>query len=205
MRISTACSQCRTAKRRCISQATDQACIPCYERRLVCEGRPWKKSRSQRYLIPRFIEVASTTSSQPDCSRCQAKPELDLNHGTAIELVDVYLDKFHGRPHIIFHPNTLRLQVRNGDLSKALLYAICAFGCKFSGNPDVRSQYSDLATESRRLLQADISNICIENIQACILIAMLSVGCGDSALEALFFRTYQTSFVLTATLRLVNN
>lgn len=176
MRISTACSECRRAKRRCISQMTDQACIPCHERRLVCEGRPWKRSLSQRYLIPRFIEVTSTTSSQPDYSRCQAKPEIDLSHGTIIELVDIYLVKFHGKPHIIFHPDTLRSQVRNDDLSKALLYAICAFGCKFSGNPDIRYQCPHLAAESRRLLQADISNSSIESIQACILIAMLSVG-----------------------------
>lgn len=117
-------------------------------------------------------------------------PRPDLSHGTAIELVDHYLDKFHGRPHSIFHPATLRSQVQNGTLNEALLYAICAIGCKFSGNPDTRNQGSNLATESKRLLQADISHICLENIQACILVAMLSVGHGDSASEALFFRTY---------------
>ncbi|KAI9740012.1 MAG: hypothetical protein M1818_004763 [Claussenomyces sp. TS43310] len=111
-----------------------------------------------------------------------------LQTGTAVELVDHYLDKFFGRPHSIFHPVTLRSLVGNGTLNKALLYAICAIGCKFSGNPDTRRQGSGLAAESKRLLQADLLNICLENIQACILIATLSVGHGDSASEALFFR-----------------
>jgi hypothetical protein len=78
--------------------------------------------------------------------------------------------------------------VRNDTLNETLLYAICAIGCKFSGNPEIRRQGSDLAVESKRLLQADLLNVSLENIQACILVATLSVGHGDSASEAMFFR-----------------
>lgn len=109
--------------------------------------------------------------------------------------MDLYLDRFDGRPHTIFHPSTLRSAVRNGTLNTALLYAICALGCKFSGNPDTRGQGVILAAESKRLLQADISNVCLENIQTCILIAILSVGHGDSPSETLFFRTYHSAQV----------
>ncbi|KAI1627833.1 hypothetical protein EDD37DRAFT_647493 [Exophiala viscosa] len=42
--------------------------------------------------------------------------------------------------------------------------------------------------EAKHLLQADISNICLDNIQACMLITTLSVGHGDSPSAALFFR-----------------
>ncbi|KAK5058864.1 hypothetical protein LTR84_011128 [Exophiala bonariae] len=105
-----------------------------------------------------------------------------------IELVEHYLDKFDGRPHSIFHPATLRAQVRDGALKQTVLYAICAIGCKFSANPETRAQGFYLLAESKRLLQADLSNICLENIQACILIALLSVGHGESGSEALFFR-----------------
>lgn len=127
-------------------------------------------------------------------------PSPDLSHGVAVELVEHYLDKFDGRPHSIFHPATLWSQVRDGTLNRALLYAICAFGCKFSGNPDLHCQDASFAAESQRLLQADISNVCLENIQACILIAMLSVGSGNSASEALFFRTYLLCAKLTVTM-----
>ncbi|KIW52211.1 hypothetical protein PV05_07872 [Exophiala xenobiotica] len=142
----------------------------------------------ERPLVPRPSATVGTCRQFSQPPERQVKPKSDLSHGTAIELVDHYLDKFCGRPHSIFHQATLRSQVRNGSLNEALLYAVCAIGCKFSGNPYIRGQGSSWAAESKRLLQADISNICLENIQACILVAMLSVGHGDSASEALFFR-----------------
>lgn len=80
--------------------------------------------------------------------------------------------------------------MRSGTLNETVLYAICAIGCKFSANPDTRAQGPQLAAESKRLLQADLSNICLENVQAGILVALLSVGHGDTAAEALFFRMY---------------
>ncbi|KEF59304.1 uncharacterized protein A1O9_04148 [Exophiala aquamarina CBS 119918] len=185
MRSPTACAQCRRAKRRCIRNAPSEACAPCEQRQLLCEENVQVQLGGQRPLVPRSAAVASTLGQSPER---QIGPRVELSRGIVIELVDHYLDKFDGRPHSIFHPATLRSSVHNGTLNEALLYAICAIGCKFSGNPDLRSQGSFFATESRRLLQADISNICLENIQACILIAMLSVGHGDSASEALFIR-----------------
>ena len=188
MRNPTACAQCRRAKRRCTRHEASVACDSCQQRQLVCEGIQVQVV-GQRPLVPRPSATVSTCRQSSQHHERQMIPRPDLSHGTAIELVDHYLDKFCGRPHSIFHPATLRSQVRNGSLNEALLYAICAIGCKFSGNPDIRGQGSTWAAKSKRLLQADISNICLENIQACILVAMLSVGHGDSASEALFFRT----------------
>ena len=197
MRSPTACVQCQRAKRRCIRHRPAEPCISCQHRRLPCEGKRQGRPPGQRTLLAR-----SGTTTRPFRNSSQQHTERQLGRvphlplGTAIELVDHYVDKFDSRPHSIFHPATLRSQVRNGSLNTALLYAICAIGCKFSGNPDTRGQGPDLAAESRRLLQADISNICLENIQTCILIAMLSVGHGDSASETIFFRTYCTSRML---------
>jgi hypothetical protein len=190
MRTPTACTQCRRAKRRCIRQVTSGTCISCKQRQQTCQARLQIQLAVQRPLVPRSPVPLSNSNSRQSSQQPERQLDLGLglSHGTAIELVDHYLDKFHGRPHTIFHPATLRLMVRNGTLSKTLLYAICAIGCKFSGNPDTRGQGSDLAAESKRLLQADLLKISLENIQACILVATLSVGHGDSASEALFFR-----------------
>ena len=190
MRIPKACVQCRRAKRRCIRYVAEQRCAPCEQRRIFCEGARGQKFLTERRLIPQlYVTTGINSDVCPESPGSQVTGGTYLSRGTAIELVDLYLDKFHGVPHSIFHPATLRSLVRDGSLNKALLYALCAIGCKFSGNPDTRHQCTYLTAESKRLLQADISNICIENIQACILIAMLSVGHGDSAFEALFFRT----------------
>jgi hypothetical protein len=102
--------------------------------------------------------------------------------------VDHYLDKFDCCPHSVFLPSTLRAQVRDGTINTASLYSICAIVCKFSVNPDIRSQESELAAESKKLLQADISIISLEKIQARLLVALRSLGEGARASEALFFR-----------------
>ncbi|RSL74387.1 hypothetical protein CEP53_000283 [Fusarium sp. AF-6] len=45
-----------------------------------------------------------------------------------------------------------------------------------------------LLDESKRLLQSDLENICLENIQTCILIANLCASHGNPSSEALYFR-----------------
>lgn len=191
MRSPTACAQCRRAKRRCIRHKGSEICASCQKRQLVCEGELQLHFVGQRTLVPRlFATVRSSSQSSVHPERQMVIPRPVLSHGTAIELVDHYLDKFYGRPHSIFHPASLRSLVRSRTLNETLLYANCATGCRFSANPDTRRLCSDLIAESKRLLQADISNICLENIQACILVATLSVGHGDSPSAALFFRMY---------------
>lgn len=195
MRNSTACIECRRAKRRCIRQGPSEACISCQQRQLECKGKLHRSHMGPRLLASRSndtVGIVRRSSQSPERHKSR-KPT--LSNGTTVELVDLYLDRFDSRPHTIFHPDTLRSAVRNGNLNTALLYAICALGCKFSGNPETRDQGAVLAAESKRLLQADISNICLENIQTCILIAMFSVGHGDSSSETLFFRTYHTAHV----------
>jgi hypothetical protein len=156
-------------------------------------GELRRQNLAYQVLIPKGI---SSDESQPDKSneqcfgKSQAKAGFEVPHGMAVEMVEHYLDKVNtGRPHNLFHPATLRSQFRNGTIKKALLYAICAIGSKFSVNPDVREWEARLAAESKRLLQLDIENICLENVQACILISTMNVGSSNSS-EALYFREY---------------
>lgn len=104
-------------------------------------------------------------------------------------LVEVYLTKIHGQAHSIFHPPTLRRELRNNSMPKALLYSMSAIGSKFSPDLQHRRWGRHLALEAKRLLQLDMENICLENIQACILVSMLSAGNCHISSEALFIRT----------------
>lgn len=103
-------------------------------------------------------------------------------------LVEIYLTKIHGQAHSIFHPPTLRRELRNNSVPRALLYAMSAIGSKFSPDPQHRGWGRHLALEAKRLLQADMENICLGNIQACILVSLLCAGDCHISSEALFIR-----------------
>lgn len=105
-----------------------------------------------------------------------------------MDLVEIYLAKVHSQAHSIFHPSTLRSQLRNNSVPKALFYAMSALGSKFSPSPEHREVGRHLALEAKRLLQADMENICLENVQACILVSMLCAGNCHVSSEALFIR-----------------
>lgn len=104
------------------------------------------------------------------------------------EVVKLYLEKLHDRPHSLFHPATLKAQVCDGLLNRALLLAICSTGSRFSLELEMRQLESRLMSESKSLLLADLETICVENIQCCILIANLCAAHLNPKSEALFFR-----------------
>lgn len=70
---------------------------------------------------------------------------------------------------------------------------MAAIGSKFSSDPLRKGAGRGLALEARRLLLADMENICLENIQACILVAMLCAGNCNVSSEALFTRMKEPS------------
>ncbi|KAL0933851.1 C6 transcription factor [Colletotrichum truncatum] len=115
-------------------------------------------------------------------------PLAGLSQDTIAEFVNNYLDKVHGGCHSIFHPDTLRTQLRQGTVNKTVLYAICALGSKFAADNGKRAAEDSLAAEAKRLLHADLENICIENVQACIVLAALSSGNSQPSSGALYIR-----------------
>jgi hypothetical protein len=114
----------------------------------------------------------------------------------AARLVDYYLTKLHNRPHSLFHPATLKKQVQDGSINKALLLSICSMGARFDTDDEIRSLENTYSNESKRLLLADLENICIENVQTCILIANLYAAHLNPSSEALFFRKRHQKNVL---------
>lgn len=180
MKVPKACRQCREGRRKCVRENLGESCIPCKKRNLVCAGKLRPKNTVAPVLPkPALGEVGGNPSGAAI---------VGLTEEVVVELVELYLDRIHDRPHSLFHPSTLRAQVRSGTVGKALLYAICSIGSRFSKNAETRQMETQLTLESKRLLQANLEHVCIENIQTSILIAMLSAAHCNPSSEALFFR-----------------
>lgn len=207
-----ACLPCRSAKRRCVQTGIGRACSACITRKTDCDLtlKPNDQKRhSSRALRAKELppdkggprdrlgrvgfegesQIHQANSYGPQHQQEHlANAGLHLSATTAIELVEHYLEKIHNRPHSLFHPRKLIRDVRSGRINRALLLAICSIGCRFSSDREVRLLESQLTAESKRLLQSDIENICLENIQTCILVANLSGAESNPSAEALYFR-----------------
>ncbi|CAG9993185.1 unnamed protein product [Clonostachys byssicola] len=186
MKYPKSCRQCRQSKRKCTRKGPGEPCDTCQQRRLRCDGQMRSHSAASAPLTP------SVPWKDPRSSRTQAHSEEEtlpgLSRGIIVELVGHYLRAIHDKSHSLFHPPTLHSQVQNGTIGKALLYAICAIGSKFSANPEARALGPCLAAKSKQLLLADLENICLENLQTCILVATLCAGNCTRGTEALFLR-----------------
>jgi hypothetical protein len=186
MKYPKSCRQCRQSKRKCTRKGPGEPCDTCQQRRLRCDGQMRSRSTANAPLTP------SVPWKDPRSFRTQSHSEEEtlsgLSRGIIVELVGHYLRAIHDKSHSLFHPPTLYSQVQDGSTGKALLYAICAIGSKFSGNPDARALGPCLAAKSKQLLLADLENICLENLQTCILVATLCAGNCTRGTEALFLR-----------------
>lgn len=186
MKAARSCLQCRQSKRKCIRPGPGECCESCQHRKLKCSAQLRRQTRDHTPSFAEPISIEEQATPPTLRSECENPPNLPWE--ITVELVEVYLERVHDRPHSIFHPATLRSDLRNGAIGGALLCAICAIGSKFSSNLDRRSLETRLTSEAKRLLQADLENVCLENIQTSILIAALSSGNYQASSEALFVR-----------------
>ncbi|KAF2186375.1 hypothetical protein K469DRAFT_664325 [Zopfia rhizophila CBS 207.26] len=181
MRPAIACQQCRNAKRKCQRPEPGRSCVQCLRRQLQCSNSTSTSTKLRRD-IPLAHLWTNANKNEVEDESC-----LVLSQQTIEELVEQYIYFIHDRPHSLFHQPTLRRDVRNKRMKKALLYSICGLGCRFSQAIEIRSLAPRLLTESKRLLQVDLDNVCLENIQACILVANLRAAESLSSSEALYF------------------
>jgi hypothetical protein len=174
-----ACYQCRVGKKRCHRLHTGDACTRCLRARLQCSYS--FKPEPQRRLRPSTTHAPSLSLSVPAIS---------LPREIVEELVEHYFHYIHDRPHSLFHRPTLRHQVTTSCLNRALLYAICSYGSRFHYDHDIRSLGPQLTAEAKRILNADIENVCLENIQTSILVGNLSASELNSTSEAIYCGRY---------------
>ena len=115
MKISTACLQCRTGKRKCRSVRIGDSCNPCIRKSLPCSNR----SSRRRYqphdnsLIP-----APCDNIQPPYS------------DEVIYLVDLYFDYIHDKPHTLFHEPSFKASVVDGTVSRTVLLCIIGLSAR---------------------------------------------------------------------------
>lgn len=177
MKDATACKQCRERKKKCVPWSAGQACRQCHRRKVQCTHarhstpNPPPPLRSPQHLI-----------SDPSIKN----PRLTLPDEVVEVLVEHYIHYIHDRPHSVFHLPSLRAAVRDKALKTGLLYAILSFGCRFYPDPEIRSLAQCFLDESKRCLHLDLEDICLENIQTCILLTNLSSASLQSTSEALY-------------------
>ncbi|EXJ78444.1 hypothetical protein A1O1_08844 [Capronia coronata CBS 617.96] len=174
MKVRQACSQCRCRKKRCYRVDNGNACVRCVEGKLQCSYsiKPTRPPQQQR-LQP---SAWSSTTTSP----------LELPKDVVESVVELYLRYIHDRPHSLFHGPTLRRQVRDDRLGKALLCAVCSYGSRFHADASIQSLASPLTAEAKRILNMDIENACLENVKTAILVANLSASELNSTSEAIY-------------------
>lgn len=101
--------------------------------------------------------------------------------------MESYLRFIHDRPHSIFHHQSLWASFEDESISTAMLYSICSLGANVCPNVSLRSHKSVLAKHAKRHFWAGVENVCIENVQTCILLANIAAAELDPSSEVLFF------------------
>jgi hypothetical protein len=193
MKAPRACWHCRQSKRKCSRRGPCEPCDPCQRKHLQCGfelgGELHRPVQNSLSLNPEHVRRRGPVGSNEGRTHSHTSTHgVDLPPRLATHRVDLYLGEFHDRTQSIFHAATLRAKVTHGNVSSALLYAICAMGCKFWTDPERRVLEPRLTEAAKCLLKADLENICVENIQTCIILANLNAGNGIPHSQALYLR-----------------
>lgn len=174
-----ACHECRRSRRKCI-QANSGPHTPC----LPCEHRNLKCSKASRPADSQRLAAATSSLQSRDLEQ---DTSAILSSDEIAECVHLYFRFIHDRPHSLFHETTVRSQVEHEEMSRCLLFAICATGCRFSLNTKVQNCSMDLRTKSSRIFSGALETITLSNIQTCVLLANLYAADNNNDLEALYF------------------
>ncbi|KAL2816227.1 hypothetical protein BDW59DRAFT_11268 [Aspergillus cavernicola] len=173
MKVAKSCSQCRAAKRKCTAGIPPQpACTQCVQKGLSCSLLLGLSSNRQKPLAP---AVAA-----PDYSERVSDKVRD-------QLVDVYLQLIHDKPHTLFHPETLKSRVQSGSLPEAVLFSILALAARFSSDPMIQARVKDFYQTAKESFKRALDEVTIDNIHATALIGNICGADGDPTGESLFF------------------
>ncbi|KAK2014537.1 fungal-specific transcription factor domain-containing protein [Colletotrichum eremochloae] len=96
-------------------------------------------------------------------------------------LIDVYFKYFHRNPYEILDEEATRLKLRNNQLPKSVLYAVCALATRYSEQPG-KGPSSHVSAEtyvSWAQKEVDFAGISVETCQALLLLVTAFVAMGD--------------------------
>lgn len=120
------------------------------------------------------------------------------------ELVDLYLYYMHDKPHSLFHGRKLQQAIENGTAPRALIFSIMALSARyasagaisrtvelivnrFSSDAELAMRGPVFAEAARSHLKDNLEYLCIENIQAAVLITEYAGAQYDRTTEAIYF------------------
>jgi hypothetical protein len=125
MRVAKACSKCRTAKRRCTTaEIGSQQCLQCLQRNQSCSLAAITDPKKDNQPIS-IVPHASASFNEV----LLEFPLVDMQ--TREHLVDLYLQLIHDKPHTLFHPPTLRAQVREDTVPRVILFSIMSLAARY--------------------------------------------------------------------------
>ncbi|KAF4448405.1 hypothetical protein F53441_8213 [Fusarium austroafricanum] len=102
-------------------------------------------------------------------------------------LVNLYFRYIHDSPHSLFHEPTFKASVADGTVSKPVLLAMMGLSARFASLPEIVARGPMYRAQACTALKEDLEHICIENIQACILVGNNFFGDSNADAESLYF------------------
>ena len=172
MKLGSACLQCRSGKRKCDKAALRTACEQCKKRRLQCSSL--RREEPSTTILPSWQTSPSNKSALPPAEVVE-------------ELIDLYICYIHDKPHSLCHEPSLRRAAREGILHHGVLFGIAGLSARFSSNPQIRSQVNAFAEQARKFVQLDLENVCLENVQAFILVGNVCLAGSNPDSESIYF------------------
>lgn len=148
MRIAKACKKCRVNKRR--SRVGNVGpCEQCIRKHVSCSldvGIRAERNRAGPATIPPQQLYEATSS-----------PLL-------LELVVIYLEVLHGKPHTLFHPPRLRQRVREGKLSNRVVYSIAGLAVRFHTSQAIQERKDHFMKLAKADLKANMDDFTLGTI-----------------------------------------
>ncbi|KAL4964607.1 uncharacterized protein BDV14DRAFT_209218 [Aspergillus stella-maris] len=174
MKVAKSCRQCRAAKRKCTRTdvSSHLACTLCGQRGLDCSLIAVSKPK-----LPQIIAPAVVVPGRAD----------KLSSDARDELIDLYFQIIHDKPHTLFHPASLKSRVQTGSLPDATLFSILALAARFSEDQHIRKQTRSFFQTAKDSFKKTLENVNLDNVHAAALIGNICGVEGEPRGESLFF------------------
>lgn len=110
-----------------------------------------------------------------------------VNDESQNQLIDIYIERIHDKPHTLFHPATLKSRVQAGALPEPVLFSILALAARLSSDQGIRERACDLFQTAKESFKRTLDEVTLDNVHAATLIGNLCGVEGDASGESLFF------------------
>lgn len=105
-----------------------------------------------------------------------------------LDVVEKYIEYVHGQPHCLFHAPSLMESVKHKTAYRTILYGIIGLAAQFSSLFKEQSKYSQVMymNESKRALRNEADHVCLENVQAAVLVTNICFAQNKPAQEIMY-------------------